>query len=548
MIPRAFHPHQQAPDAPPATTPRGPIRAALLALLALAVASCASHRPQAAPAPAPDRFAQRAADWRNGAVVYQVIVDRFAPPADLEAKRHLYPEPKKLRTWEETPARGHYVEGAGVWSHEIDFWGGDFRSLSTKLDYVQQLGVDVLYLNPIHLAYTNHKYDAQDYFAVSPEYGTRGDVVELARDVHARGMRLVLDGVFNHMGRSSPWFREAMANPSSPWREWYYIGPQYKLGYRAWVNVPNLPEVNLESPRVRARLWGDRDSVVQGYLRDGVDGWRLDVAFDIGYEYLAELTRGAHAAKPGSLVVGELWNYPQRWVPGSVDGTMNMPLRELLLQFTRGALPGATAGRQIERMAADAGIEPLLKSWLILDNHDTQRLATSLPQPWQRRIAQVLQFTLPGSPCLYYGTELGMAGGDDPEQRAPMRWDLVREDNEAYAFTRRLIAMHNDCPSLRIGDYRALDSTSALAFMRTTDSPRDTAIVLANAGEEPLREVLMVRDPGIMSYTRLRDELSGAEFTVMAATLDITIPPRTVHVLRPVIEHTIEYSPYKRVP
>ena len=119
-------------------------------------------------------FEAREKDWRNGAIVYQVLVDRFAPPADLQSKKALYPPPKVLRRWSELPKAGTYVEGAKVWSHEIEFWGGDLASVSAKLDYVQQLGADVLYLNPIHLAYTNHKYDALDFKQVSPEFGTRG--------------------------------------------------------------------------------------------------------------------------------------------------------------------------------------------------------------------------------------------------------------------------------------------------------------------------------------------------------------------------------------
>ena len=161
-------------------------------------------------------FEAREKDWRDGAVVYQVYVDRFAPSANLEAKRALYPAPKKLHAWTDLPTHGRYLPDAKVWSHEIDFWGGDLQSLRGKLDYIQGLGADVLYLNPIDLAYTNHKYDTLDYREVSPEYGTRDDARALARDVHARGMKIMLDGVFNHMGRNSPLFRQAESDPKSP--------------------------------------------------------------------------------------------------------------------------------------------------------------------------------------------------------------------------------------------------------------------------------------------------------------------------------------------
>jgi glycosidase len=491
------------------------------------------------------KFAAREADWRCGAIVYQVLVDRFVPPKDLEAKRALYPAPKQLRSWDETPRKGTFVDAANVWSHEIEFWGGDLDGVQTKLDHVAQFA-DVLYLNPIHLAYTNHKYDAQDYFKVSPEFGTREDVVELAKATEEKGLKLVLDGVLNHMGRTSPFFQEAMADPRSPWREWYCIGPQYGKGYRAWVNVPNLPEVNLESETVRSRLWGDPDSVIQGYLRDGVDGWRLDVAFDIGFRYLDELTRAAHAAKPGSLIIGEIWNYPEEWIP-SVDGVMNMTLREQVLAFCRGQIHPATAGRQIERMVEDVGMDGMLRSWWILDNHDTPRLRNLLAEEWQQRMAQTLQFTLPGSPCVYYGVEVGMTGGDDPEQRGPMRWDLANDSNPQYVFQKKLVAMRRGSRALRIGDFRLLDTRTALGFLRRTDRVEEMRMVLANPTDQPAEEFFPIRDSKIMSYARFRDEFSGTEATVMAGTLAIEIPPRTIRVFRPVIERGTEYTPYKRV-
>ena len=152
-------------------------------------------------------YEKREADWRNGAIVYQVLVDRFVPSANLEAKRALYPAPKVLRDWSEPAKPGVYLKDAKLNSQELDFWGGDLQSLSTRLDYIRQLGADVLYLNPIHLAYTNHKYDAFDFKEISPEYGTRQEFKQLAAEVHTRGMKLVLDGVFNHMGRNSPSFR-----------------------------------------------------------------------------------------------------------------------------------------------------------------------------------------------------------------------------------------------------------------------------------------------------------------------------------------------------
>ena len=480
--------------------------------------------------------------------MYQVLPDRFAPADDLEAKRSLYPAPKLLRRWDELPQRGSYLPEARLWSHEIEFWGGDLKSLQGRLDHVQRLGATVLYLNPIHLAYTNHKYDALDYLQVSPEFGTREQVRQLATDLHGRGMKLVLDGVFNHMGRNAPIFQQAQSDPKSRYRDWFHFGPQYPGGARTWWLAENLPELNLENPLVRDHVYAKPDSVVRSYLRLGVDGWRLDVAVDIGFEYLTGLTAAAHREKSGSLVVGEIANYPREWFP-AVDGVMNFTLRELILKTAAAKLDVTTAQRMIDRLVAEADTEHLLKSWLMLDNHDTQRLATVLPDERQRQLAQLLQFTLPGAPNLYYGSELGMTGGDDPAMRAPMRWDLVRDDNPALRWTRRLIALRQQQRALRVGNYRPVTANRLLAFERYTDRAQDTVLVFANPGPTEVTESVLVANSKLMNTMHMLDllESNGPVRKMNASMLDVTVPAGGFLVLQPDVAPAGGYSAYKRV-
>jgi glycosidase len=477
-------------------------------------------------------------------------VDRFAPSARLAAKRELYPPPKVLRDWSEVPLPGTYLPDARLNSQELDFWGGDLASLSSRLDYVQQLGAEVLYLNPIHLAYTNHKYDALDFQAISPEFGNRADFIQLATDVHTRGMKLVLDGVFNHMGRNAPIFQDALANPTSAWRDWFAIGPAYNGGARSWTGFQNLPELNLEHPAVRAYLYADPDSVVRSYLRDGADGWRLDTAFELGHTYLRDLTHAAHVEKPGSLIVGEIVNYPDTWLQ-SIDAVMSFSLRHILLDTAAGVTPPATAGRRLERLIRDAGIEPSLKSWIVIDNHDIPRIATQIPRVARRRLVQVLQFTLPGAPNIYYGSEVGMTGGADPENRGPMRWDLVRDDNPELAWMRQLIRLRQAHRALRIGDFRLVDSDHLLAFERVTERPLETVIILANPSATTVTERVMIANAGLMDDTPLIDLLGPADAppagVVGAAFVTVTVPPETVLVLMPRERALGGYSRYKRV-
>ena len=497
----------------------------------------------------PSVFDTREQDWRNGALVYQVLVDRFAPAKDIQTKRHFYTTPKTLRQWDETPKSGSYLEDAGVWSHEIEFWGGDLSSLRGRLDYVNELGIDVLYLNPIHTGFTNHKYDSLDFESVSPEFGSREDVRLLADDLHQMDMRLVLDGVFNHMGRNSDKFQQASSDPDSKYRDWFYFGEQYPGGARVWAQAQNLPELNLENKAVRKHIYADSDSVVQQYLKQGIDGWRLDVAFDIGYQFLGELTRAAHAAKPGSLVVGEIWNYPAGWFP-SLDAVMNFTAREIIWQLVLGKLEPGSAAQMLDRMISDAGIEPMLKSWMVLDNHDTPRLKNMMPETWQQKMAQVLQFTLPGSPNLYYGTELGMTGGGDPEMRAPMRWDLVDGSNETLAWTRKLIEMRKQQRALRVGNFRLVTAGKLLAFERYTDHVEDTVIVIINPTSLEVSESVMTANSSLMNWTTMTDLLGRNEQTifVQSSLMHLNVPARSFMVLKPDVQAKGGYTPYKRVP
>jgi glycosidase len=530
------------------------MRAASL-LLTIPLAACAPEHRLTAPdfANTADRqlapiLLQRDSDWRIGPVVYQVFVDRFAPPAPgaLDAKRHFYAAPRSLKEWDELPKPGARVEGIGCMSHELDFWGGDLNSLRERLPHIDRLGADVLYLNPIHAAFTNHKYDAQDFLTVSPEYGSRDDVKSLAADCHDRGLRLMLDGVFNHMGRTAPIFQEALRDPASRSRAWFDVNPAYKHGHRAWYNSANLPELNLENPTVRARLWDDPDSVVRGYLQDGVDGWRLDVAYDLGFTRLAEITAAAHETRPDSCTIGEIWNYPEQWMP-ALDGVMNFHARQIMLDYLHGKMTGSRAGRLLNTMIDDTGIEHILKCWLVLDNHDTARLTHTIAERDLRRVARVLQFTLPGAPCVYYGSEIEMEGGDDPANRAPMRWDLVADDNDDYLWFKNLVAIRKRSRALRLGEWRLLDSDSLLAFQRHTDRWNETAVIVANSSPLPVAEVVSVRDSKLMNFAPLVDQLSGREVALHSGMIEVEVPGHTAMLLMPAEKPGSDYSAYKRV-
>ena len=520
-------------------------------ILRVPMANQTTHHASRLLPPSQETMAARDTDWRAGAVVYQVFVDRFAPAADLDAKRALYPAPKTLKAWHETPRQGHFVEEAGVWSHEIEFWGGDLAGVRARLGHLEALHADVLYLNPIHAAYTNHKYDAADYLAVSPEYGTRADLRALVDDAHARGLKVVLDGVFNHVGRRHPYFEAAQRDAHSPYRTWFFIGSEWPHGYRGWADVPNLPDLHVERDEVREHLWLGKDSVVKSYLRDGVDGWRLDVASDLGPHFLRELTDSAHAERPGSLVVGEIWNAPAGW-DRALDGILNMHARRAVLDFVSGRADGATTAARFAEMVADAGIEAILRCWTTLENHDTERLAGAVPDEARRRVAHLLQATLPGSPNLYFGQEVGAPGGADPENRAPMRWDLVRDDHPEWRFVRGLYEARRGLRALAKGDCLFLGTRRLLAFLRTTDRVLETCLVVANMEDVEVEETFSVRDGRLMAGTDFRDALEFGRHDAIGAHVHmgfttVKLPPRTAVLMRVVPPRAGQHSPYKRM-
>jgi glycosidase len=230
---------------------------------------------------------------------------------------------------------------------------------------------------------------------------------------------------------------------------------------------------------------------------------------------------------------------------------MNFSLRHIVLGLASGVIPPAPAGRMLHRLVSDAGIEPLLKSWMVIDNHDIPRIASQIPRESLRRLAQALQFTLPGAPNIYYGSEVGMTGGNDPENRGPMRWDLVRDDNPELAWIKKLIALRKQHRALRIGNFRLVESDRLLAFERYTDRALEAIVVLVNPTGTTITEQVLIANESLMDDTPLIDVLAPGDFpsvcTIQAAFITVSMPPESVLILTPRERSLGGYSRYKRV-
>lgn len=460
-------------------------------------------------------------------VVYQIFVDRFEK--GIEKKEDLYPT--QIKNWEKKPHRGKLSPKDGCYTHEMEFWGGDLVGITNRLSYLKDdLGIDAIYLTPICKAYTNHKYDTIDYFQIDPQFGTLKDLKTLVQEAHKLGIQVILDCVFNHVGKKSPWFESAVQNPNSEYRNFFSFSDSFRYGYKAWGNVANLPELNLENPLVQEKIL----EVAAHYLAI-VDGLRLDVAFELGPEFLQRITEMAHKIKPNSKVIGEIWSYPGEWLQ-KVDGLMNYHLRQLIIELIHGNIECLQFGRIIEKMIQDSGIESICQCWNILSSHDTMRLKNLFPKEDLRKIALVLQFTLPGIPMIYYGEELGMSGGDDPLNRGSMQWKSNEEENQDWNFYQKLIALRNRNPALTAGSFVLLETKSLLAFCRKTKLFKEMILVIANTQSHPVQEVLSIPEYRLTNSASLKDLESDKEYKNFSGCLKIELPPRSFAILSPVIE------------
>ena len=478
--------------------------------------------------------------WVADTVFYQVFPDRFAVSDRVR-------KPGPLEPWDAPPTH------AGT-------KGGDLLGLAERLDDLADLGITGLYLNPIFAAASNHRYNTYDYFAIDPILGGPAAFTELLDAAHERRIRVVLDGVFNHVGRGFwPFQHLAEAGVASPYREWFYLdddvlegrrgidaypaadrtGSEARSGYRAWWGIASLPKLRVEHPPVREFLF----RVAEHWLRAGIDGWRLDVPADIeDSTFWPEFRRRVRAVNPEAYLVGEIWHEAPDWLAGDrFDALMNYPLGMAILGFAgagrldQAAVDGQTDYRRYLRFldgrAFGARLEDLATrhraavteaQYNLIGSHDTPRALTVLAGDVAAlRLAQLLLLTLPGVPSIYYGDELAMAGGPDPDCRRAYPTAPGPDALATRAFVRSAIRARAAHVALRRGTVRVAGAAgSAIAVLREADGR--AAVVAINAGREPVRLELDRAIGGGLSAI----ELSGIAVGSIAGERSIDLPPQ----------------------
>lgn len=378
--------------------------------------------------------------WLVDAVFYHVFPERFRNGDPTN-------DPRDVRPWGERPSGGSYH-------------GGDFRGITEQLGYLQDLGVTALYLNPIHPGGSNHKYNPSDYFTVASHFGSLDEFKTLVREAHARDMKVVLDGVFHHTGEQFEGFRDAMTRgKASPYWSWYTIH-----GDRVQTNPPNYdcwngnwgqPKLNFANPEVRAFV----KRVALFWIQEvGIDGWRLDVAESVPHDFWAEFRGAIKAVAPEAVILGEIWPDAQSWLAGDqFDTVTNYPLWNTVRDViaTRSAGPQALLDRfrQQQEIYRPQVVASLFN---ILGSHDTDRFVSLCGGDRARlRLAYTLLFTYQGAPVIYYGDEVALEGGNDPDNRRCLPWDELEARGETLAWFKRLGELRRELPELRRGRFEA---------------------------------------------------------------------------------------------
>ena len=408
--------------------------------------------------------------WAKDQIYYQIFPERFFSGDPSITPANSVP-------WGAAPTRENFM-------------GGDLRGIIEKLDYIQALGVTCIYLTPIFKAPSNHKYDTVDYYEIDPAFGTKEDLRELVAEIHRRGMRLLLDGVFNHCGFYWPYFQDVIAKgEQSDYCDWFFPHSfpvttepcNYDcVGHYKW-----MPKINLANPEAERYFI----SVGEYWIREfAIDGWRLDVADEIPTAFWTAFSTALRRLNPEILLLGETWGDARRLVSGDrLDTAMNYLFRDIVCDWLAkdGVLP-SWVDHRINRMLALYTEEVDLRMYNLLDSHDTARFRYLCKNKERHKLAVALQMTFPGCPAVYYGDEVGLSGDNDPGCRMAMEWDEQRQDQELLAWYKMLIQIRSQSPSLRYGQYRTAfydDTANVFAFYRIHES--EMSLIVLNAGEKP---------------------------------------------------------------
>jgi cyclomaltodextrinase len=424
--------------------------------------------------------------WVNDAIFYQIFPERFAngDPSN---------DPSGVQPWGGKPTGKN-------------FFGGDLQGIIDHLDYVKDLGANTIYLNPVFASSSNHKYTTSDYMKIDPEFGTNDLFKKLVDTCHQKEIRIIIDGVFNHTGVDFWAFEDIKKNGAqSKYAAWYNIysypvGTPNKPNYECWWKLGGLPKLMVENPDVKKYLF----DVARYWTSMGIDGWRLDVPNEIPHDFWMEWRELVKSINPECYIVGEIWEDASAWLRGDqFDGVMNYLWRRICLDFF--CLEKTSAKEFDEQLAhlrslysPDANYD--LQN--LLGSHDTERYLTLCDGDVAKvKLSVLFQMTYLGAPMVYYGDEIGMEGGKDPDCRRTMIWDQSKWNKDLRAHFQKMISLRNEYPALRRGEFQTIASEDDLFVFKRSMGVQNIFVALNPSSNG--------KDFKISSGKQLKDAVTG---------------------------------------
>ena len=463
--------------------------------------------------------------YLHGANIYQIFPDRFArgksAAKDDREDRYVH------KAWDEEMISVGDMRGGRY--QELDFFGGNLSGIREKLPYLRSLGVDIIYLNPIFRARSNHRYDTGDYSKIDPLCGTEEEFSVLCEEAKLLGMRVLLDGVFSHTGEDSIYFNHfghyptlgAYQGPSSPYFDWFTF-KDFPDDYRAWWGIMSLPELRKDNPAYQKFMFNDEEGIVPRWIRKGACGWRLDVADELPMDFLRKLRRAARKADPEAVVLGEVWEDASNKVAygemrcyctgDTLDSVMNYPLRTALIDFATGRIDAHAFVRLVKHQAEVYPAAFRYSLMNLVGSHDRPRALNMLvdrgcidvpkdEQQWihltpdeyalavkRYKMCVDLLCALPGCPTIYYGDEAGLCGCQDPWNRRPFPWGKEDEALQRYVAAKLTHRQQSDVLKYGLCDVEALDADT-ITIVRRMENGKDA---FGNATDCAEREVVTV--------------------------------------------------------
>lgn len=415
----------------------------------------------------------KAPKWAKNTIWYQIFPERFA-----NGNKRI--SPKNVQPWGTNPERDNFM-------------GGDLYGLYNKLEYLEELGITGIYLCPIFYGKSNHKYDTINYYDIDPHFGDKTIFKKLIQKAHDKGMKLMLDAVFNHVGSNHPFWIDVMKNKkNSKYAEWFVINnfnSDGTIDYETFANVKEMPKLNLEHPECREYLL----QVAEYWIKEfDIDGWRLDVCNEIDHKFWREFRERCKKLKKDLYILGEIWHDSLPWLMGDqFDAVMNYPISDAILDFLKYDI------LDIEKLkySINKAIISYPKNvneinFNLLDSHDTTRVLTVLGENKEKlKLALALMFFQTGSPCIYYGTEIGMTGeknNNSESNRGCMVWEENKQDKELLSFIKKLIIIKKENKDLQLNNIEwkffnnkkvvAIKKNNTMLLVNTSDEREEISI------------------------------------------------------------------------